>query len=219
MIGSRFRRNKSSSRVFLTSSGEVSSGRSGNLCETQPMANFLAIHIVRGAVCARNDFQCWAFAALQYTCSESLTIALTCGILEARAFREDDSNFFLSVVSSGYYHALAHTEGQQRTVWALRVATSVLRCESNDFSGECLVGRLGGGRSLASLSNRSRLEQSVLTHFGAGGAGSLIGCAILTVMGTWSDPVEGRSVVHSWNKAIRALDANARSKSEALEDP
>ena len=63
------------------------------------------------------------------------------------------------------------------------------------------------------------MGQSVRTQFGASGGGQVIGCANLIEIGTWSDPVEGRSVAHSWKKGIRAGDANARSRTEDLEDP
>ena len=53
----------------------------------------------------------------------------------------------------------------------------------------------------------------------AGGSGEVIGYAILIQIGTWSDPVEGRSVARSWKKGTRAGDANLRSRTEDLEDP
>jgi len=46
------------SRALLTSSGEVASGRLGNLGETLPTANFLAVHIVRGVASPKKDFEC-----------------------------------------------------------------------------------------------------------------------------------------------------------------
>jgi len=43
-------------------------------------------------------------------------------------------------------------------------------------------------------------------------------CAMLIVIGTWSDPVEGRSVANSWKKGSRAGDGNARYRTDDLED-
>ena len=79
--------------MWLTSSGEVASGRLGNLGATLPTANFFEVHMVRGVASARKDFQCWAFAALidlKYPCLESLAITLSCGSSEAWAFHEDE---------------------------------------------------------------------------------------------------------------------------------
>jgi len=43
--------------------------------------------------------------------------------------------------------------------------------------------------------------------------------ANLIMMGTWSEPGEGRSVAHSWKNSIRVVAAKARSKTEDLKDP
>ena len=90
----------------MTCSGEVVSGRLGNLEATLPTVNFFAVHMVRGVVSARKDFPGWAFAALidlKYSCLESLAIALSCGHFEAQAFREDEGNSFRRVDNSGNY--------------------------------------------------------------------------------------------------------------------
>ena len=59
----------------------------------------------------------------------------------------------------------------------------------------------------------------VLTQFVAGRGGDIIGCAILIVMGTWSKPVDRRSVAHFWKKGISMVDAKERSTTESLEVP
>ena len=116
-----------------------------------------------------------------------------------RAFREDEWNSFRRVDSSGDHHGLALTDGRQEGVCVLRSSISDPRWESSHSSSSkaCLVGRAGGGGILVSLRRGSRLGQSVLTQFGAGGGGQVIWCANLIEIGTWSDPVEGRSVAHS----------------------
>ena len=122
------------------------------------MANFLAVHMVRGVASARKDFQCWAFAALidlKYPCLESLATALSCGSFEPQAFWAAVCNSFCSVVSNGDHHGLALIVGRQRGVWALRRVTRVLRCESNQLSSEYLVGSFGGGGTMISLSSGS----------------------------------------------------------------
>jgi len=216
------------SRALLTSSGKVVSRRLGNLGLILLTANFLASHMVHSVASARKDFQCWAFAALinlKYPCLESLATALSCGSFEARAFRDDVWNSFHSIVNSGDHHGLALIEGRWRGVWALRSVTRVSWCKSNLFSSEYLVERSGVGETLVSCSNSSRAGQSVLTQFGAGGdgggrgGGAMIGYAIVIVMGTWSEPVAGRSVAQSWKKSIRDENANATSSTEGLEGP
>jgi len=100
----------------LTSSGEVASGRIGNLEATLPTANFFAVHMMRGVASTRKDFQCWAFSALidlKYPCLESLAIALSCGSSEVRAFREDEWNSFRRVNNSEDHHGLALMDGRQ----------------------------------------------------------------------------------------------------------
>jgi len=147
-MGSDFGGKKWASRALYTSSGEVISGRLGNLGVTLLTGNCLADHMVCGVACSWKDFQCWAFAAvidLKYFCLESLANALSCGSFEARAFQEDKWNSFHSVDSSGDHHGFALTEERRRGVRAFRNETRVLRCESNQFSNECLVGRFGGG--------------------------------------------------------------------------
>ena len=61
------------------------------------------------------------------------------------------------------------------------------------------------------------MDQWVLTQLGAGGGGDVIGCAIQIVIGTWSDPVDGRLVAYSWKKGISAVGANKRSRTEGQE--
>jgi len=39
------------------------------------------------------------------------------------------------------------------------------------------------------------------------------------VIGTWSDPVDGRSVAHSWKKGICAVDVHERFRTEGLDVP
>jgi len=101
---------------------------------TRQRANFFAVNMVRGMVSARMVLQCWGFAALidwKYPGLGSLEIALWCASFEAQAFREDELNSFWRVVSSGDHHGLALIQGGRKGVWALRSATSVLRCELN----------------------------------------------------------------------------------------
>jgi len=85
-----------------------------------------------------------ALIDLKYPCLESLAIALSCGSLEAPAFRADVWNSFCSVVSNGDHHGLALIEGLWRGVWALSSVSRMLRCESNQFSNEYLVGSAEG---------------------------------------------------------------------------
>ena len=152
--------------------------RLGNLGVTLPTANFLAVHMVRGVASASKDFQCWAFAALidlKYPCLESLATALSCGSFVAQASRADVWKSFRSVVSSGNRYGLALIEGRRRGVWAVSSTTRVFRFESNHFSSEYLVGRFGRRGSMTSLSSGSRVGQSFLIQFGAGGGGALMG--------------------------------------------
>ena len=61
-------------------------------------------------------------------------------------------NAFRRVESSRDHHGLAMIEGRRSGVRVSRSATSVVRGESNQFSNVYLVGRTGGGGTLAVLS-------------------------------------------------------------------
>jgi len=139
----------------LTSSGEVVSGRLGNLGAILATANYFAVHMMHGVASARKDFQCCAFAALidlKYPCLESLAIALSCGSFEARAFREDEWNSFSKIENSGDHHGMALMDGQGDVVCVLRSSISMPRWESNHSSKACLVGRAGDWGIMVSLS-------------------------------------------------------------------
>jgi len=78
--GSGYGGKRWSSNVLLTCSGEVASGRLGNLGLTLPTANLFKVHMVRGVASAKKDFECWAFAALidlKYPYLESSAAALS----------------------------------------------------------------------------------------------------------------------------------------------
>jgi len=127
---------KWSSKALLSSSGEVASGKLGNRRVTLPTANHFAVHMVLGVASAKKDFQCGAFAALidlKYPCLESFATALSWGLVDGWAFREDVWNSFLRVESSGDDNGLALTEGRRSGVWVFRSVTSVMRCVSNQF--------------------------------------------------------------------------------------
>lgn len=122
--------------------------------------------------------------ALEYPCLESLAVALSGRSFEARPLRGNEGKSFGSVVSSGDHHGLDMIEGGQRGVWTLRIAMRASRCDSNQLSKACLIGRAGGWGILTSSRGGSRVVVSVLTKLGDGGARAVIGWVILIEIGT-----------------------------------
>ena len=81
---------------------------------------------------------------------------------------------------------------------------TVERCRSNQVESECLVGIMGGIGNLMDSSCGLRAFQSVLSQLGVGGGGRSNGAESSMVMGTWSDPEDGRQVSQLWKKGAAA---------------
>src|SRR5437899_795371 len=63
---------------------------------------------------------------------------------------------------------------------------------------------MGGLRIRMDMSCALRAFQSVLSQLGVGGGGRSKGAETSMVMGTWSDPVDGREVSQLWKKGAAA---------------
>ena len=136
-----------------------------------------------------------------------------------RALREAEWNSFLKVERRVDHHGFALVDGRQSGVCCLRREASVSKCLSNHASKPGRVGRAGGGGIEHSFRRGSREGQSVLDQVGRGGGGEEMGWERRLMTGTWSEPVEGRGVSHVLKKGVRAVEANARSRTEGLPIP
>src|SRR5205807_6450732 len=71
---------------------------------------------------------------------------------------------------------------------------------------------MGGIGNLMDSSCDLRAFQSVLSQLGVGGGGRSNGAESSMVMGTWSDPVDGRDVSQLWKKGAAAELAKEMSR-------
>jgi len=105
-------------------------------------------------------------------------------------------------------------DGLDTGVCSLRSATNRFRdsdIHSSSFRG---AGHDGAAGTLKSLMICSRVSQSVSAHHGSGGFRFLEGVARVIVIGTWSDPVEGRDASQLFTRGRRRGFAKARSITE-----
>jgi len=89
---------------------------------------------------------------------------------------------------------------------------------SNDpashLSGSAGEGQTGAGGTRKFLIRGDSVSQSVSDHLGCLGLWIRVGGARLIVIGTWSEPVEGREASHDLNNGRRRGFAKARSITE-----
>jgi len=118
------------------------------------------------------------------------------------------------MVRWGDHQVLKWWEGHELGVWCLRSAvrrSSALVSQSSKTFGE---GHSGGGGTMKFLMMGESSFQSVWSHLRGEGAGSEDGEASSIVMGTWSEPVEGREVSHPFTKGRSRGLAKVRSITE-----
>ena len=118
-------------------------------------------------------------------------------ILQALAY------FLRSVVREGVHQGFDLGEGREVGVWRRIAAVRVSREWENHVSSWSEEGESGAGGMRRALMGSSRFSQSALSHMGRGGARSLDVAARWMRNGTWSDPVEDRTVASQDRKAGR----------------
>ena len=97
---------------------------------------------------------------------------------------------------------------------SFRRAVSLSRDSANHLSRSAGEGPTGAGGTRKFLIRGESVSHSVSDHLGRLGLGIRVGWARLIVIGTWSEPVEGRETSHHLNNGRRRGFAKARSMTE-----
>ena len=97
---------------------------------------------------------------------------------------------------------------------SLRREVSLSKDLANHLSRSVGEGQSGAGGTRKVLMRGDSVSQSVSDHLGRLGVGIREGGARLIVIGTWSEPVEGRETSHDLNSGRRWGFAKARSITE-----
>jgi len=96
------------------------------------------------------------------------------------------------MVRWGDHQGLERWEGGELGVWSLRRPVSRLSTQVSQSSRTFGGGQNGGGGTMKVSMLGEMSSQSVWSHLRCGGAGTEDGNGSRMVMGTWSEPVEGR---------------------------
>jgi len=99
-------------------------------------------------------------------------------------------------------------------VCSLRRAVSVSKDPANHLSRSAGEGQTGAGGTRKFLMRGDSGSQSMSDHLGRLGLGIRVGGARLIVIGTWSEPVEGRETSRDLNNRRRRGFAKATSITE-----
>jgi len=101
-------------------------------------------------------------------------------------------------------------EGREFGVWSLRRPGRRLSAPVSQWSRTFGEGHGGGGGNIKLLMIGESSSQSIRSLLRHGGVGSADGDATSILMGTWSEPVEGREVSQPVMKGRSTRLANAR---------
>jgi len=88
---------------------------------------------------------------------------------------------------------------------------------SNHLLKELGVGLAGQGSVVKASSAFPTASRSRRAQCAVGGGSIIAGGFSVITLGTWSEPVEGRGVLHQETRGERAVFAKARSKTEGHE--
>ena len=105
-------------------------------------------------------------------------------------------------------------KGLETGVCSLRGAVSLSKDPANHSSRAVGEGQTAAGGTRKFLMRGDRVSQSGSEHQGCLGLGIRVGGARLIVIGTWSEPVEGRETSQDLNNGRRRGFAKARSITE-----